>query len=618
MCGIVGFTNKGNLFENEEYVIRQMTDKVSHRGENAEGYYSANSTYLGHKRLSIRDITGGAQPMSFSDESGNKYTIVYNGEIYNTDELKGILSNEKVILTTTCDTEIILKLYIMYKEKCLELIKGIFSFCVYSEAEDILFLARDPLGVKPLFYTVIGKDIIFASEMKAILCLDAFPKVIDKEGICQLLGTGPVLPIGKCVFKGMKEVMPGNYLIFKDGNITTVRYFKLRSYEHTDNLETTIAKVRKLLTNSINSQLVSDVPIGSLLSGGLDSSIITGISALSLKAKGETDNLKTFSVDYEDSEVNFKKTDFTPDRDNKYIDIMRDKYNLNHKYIVIDNNSLYEALYDAMIARDLPSMADIDSSLYLFFKYVKKDVTVALSGEFSDEIFCGYPWFYREDTINASTFPWSISLDLREQLLNDDLKKDINLKEYVDNEYAQAVEDVPLDYTTSDKDILMKKYSYLTMQHFGLNLLIRTDRMSMASSLEVRVPFTDIDLVEYVYNIPWEMKNYGNMEKGILREAFKDVLPNEIVFRKKSPYPKTYNEKYTTLVEDMLRKIVENKDNKIQSILNIDFIKNEILNKTNEEFTRPWFGQLMLRPQLMAYIIQMEMWFREYNVEIEK
>ncbi len=261
MCGITGFTNKGKLFENEEYVIRQMTEKISHRGETAEGYYSAEFTYLGHKRLSIRDITGGAQPMSFSDANGVKYTIVYNGEIYNTDELKNILNNQNVVLSTTSDTEIILKTYILYKERCLDLIKGIFSFCIYNEKEDSLFFARDPLGVKPLFYTVIDKDIIFASEMKAILCLDVFPKVIDKEGICQLLGTGPVLPLGKCVFKGMKEVLPGHYMIFKDGNVTSVRYFKIKSYKHTDDLDTTISKVRSLLTDSINSQLVSDVPI---------------------------------------------------------------------------------------------------------------------------------------------------------------------------------------------------------------------------------------------------------------------------------------------------------------------------------------------------------------------
>ena len=296
---------------------------------------------------------------------------------------------------------------------------------------------------------------------------------------------------------------------------------------------------------------------------------------------------------------------------------MTKEFNLNHKYIVIDNNSLYETLYNAMIARDLPSMADIDSSLYLFSKYVKKDVTVALSGEYSDEIFCGYPWFYREDTKECNTFPWSISLSLRKDLLNQKYKEKINLDEYVNNAYIEALKDVPLDGTESKEDIKMKQYSYLTMYYFGLNLLNRTDRMSIASSLEVRVPFTDLDLVEYVYNIPWKIKNYGNKEKGILREAFKDILPDEVLYRKKSPYPKTYNENYTKLVEEMLEKIVNNPKNRIQEILDLEFIKKEVLQKNNNEFNRPWFGQLMRRPQLIAFIIQIEMWLREYNIEIE-
>ena len=406
-------------------------------------------------------------------------------------------------------------------------------------------------------------------------------------------------------------------MIYDKGNITNVRYYKLKSYKHRDDFKTTKMKVRKLLEDSVKEQMVSDVDLGCLLSGGLDSSIITAIASNNLNIKNEKDKLKTFSVDYEDSEKNFIKTDFTPDRDNYYIDIMKKRYNLNHKYIVIDSNSLYESLYEAMIARDLPSMADIDSSLYLFFKYVKQDVTVSLSGEYSDEIFCGYPWFYRDDAKNSNTFPWSINADLRQKILNKKYQEIINIKEYIDEEYKKALSDVPLEETNIFEDKIMKELSYLSMYYFGLNLLIRTDRMSSSHSLEVRVPFTDERLVEYVYNIPWNIKNVGGHEKGILREAFKDILPNEIVYRKKSPYPKTYNNKYTNLVEEMLKKILDNKENRIKEILDIEFIKEEILNKSNEEFNRPWFGQLMQRPQLIAYIIQIEMWLREYNSEIE-
>ena len=409
MCGIVGFTNKNNSFKEANILIKNMANKIVHRGENDEGFYSFNNVFLAHKRLSIRDLNNGHQPMSFFNNYGQKFTIIYNGEIYNTDYLKDYLEKNNIKLNTTSDTEIIIKLYILEKEECLKMIKGIYAFCIYDEENDELFLARDEFGIKPLFYSIVNNDIIFASEIKGIFEAKEVKHILDKEGLEELLGMSPVLPIGKCIFKDIREVMPGHFIKFKNGILNDTRYFKLKSYKHTDNLEDTIKKVRCLLTDSVKSQLISDVEVGTLLSGGLDSSLITAVSANYLKEKGELEKLKTFSVDYEDSIKNFQKTDFTPDRDNKYIDIMRKDYNLNHKYIVLDNESLYKSLYDAMIARDLPSMADIDSSLFLFFKNVKKDVTVALSGEYSDEIFCGYPWFYREDTINANTFPWSIS-----------------------------------------------------------------------------------------------------------------------------------------------------------------------------------------------------------------
>ncbi|MDF2865939.1 MAG: hypothetical protein K0R72_757 [Clostridia bacterium] len=550
--------------------------------------------------------------MTFTKD-GKTYTIVYNGEIYNYTEVRDILTNKDIELVTKCDTEMVLKLYMLYGNKCLKYLNGIFAFCVYEESEEKLFFARDHIGVKPLFYTIYDNEIFFASEMKSIFEYEKIPKVIDKDGICQLFGLGPARSLGSGVFKDIYEVKPGHCGTFKDGEIKLHQYFKIRSYKHTDDLDTTINKVRNLLEKSIKRQLIADVNVGAFLSGGIDSSIVTSVISNSLE---DNDKLKTFSVDYVDNDKNFKKSDFSPTRDNDFIEMMKEKYNLNHRYIVIESSKLYDELYNAMIARDLPSMADIDSSLLLLCKYVKEDVTVALSGEFADEIFCGYPWFYRKDTSSCNTFPWSISLDLRKDILNKNISSKIDIQEYVDAKYKEAIEDIPLDATSAKEDIQMKKYSYLTMFYFGLNLLDRSDRMSMQYSLEIRVPFTDYELVEYVYNIPWEMKNYMNQEKGILRAAFKDLLPEAILNRKKSPYPKTYDPKYTNLVTDTLKEILANKDNRIQELVDIEFV-NYIINSSEEEFERPWFGQLMRRTQLMAYLIQLEMWLIKYDVEIE-
>ena len=624
MCGIVGFTNKNNEIKNPKQLLVNMTEKLKKRGESSYGYYIKNNVYLGHRRLSIIDIEGGIQPMSALDNKGNNYTIVYNGEIYNTKELKNLLTAHDIILETTSDTEIILKGYIIFKEKILNYLTGIFAFVIYDENLDELFLARDQIGVKPLFYTLENNELIFASEIKAILENKKIKRVLDIEGIQKLFGIGPARMKGQTVFSNIHEIKPGYYAKFKNNEfiknnelkqvnkLKEINYYKISSYTHTDDIETTKNKIRFFLERSIKSQLVADVNVGCFLSGGVDSSIITAVASKNLNKE----ILKTFSVDYIDNDKNFIKSDFTPSRDNEYIEVMKNKFNLNHKYITLDNKLLYDSLYEAMLGRDIPSMADIDSSLLLLCREVKKDVTVSLSGEFSDEIFCGYPWFFREESLSSNTFPWSTSLNLREELLNKNIKDKVNLKKYVSDMYKEAISEVPLDETKNNKDITMKILSYLTMFYFGANLLDRSDRMSMLSSLEVRVPFADHNLVEYVYNIPWDIKNINNMEKGILRESFKDLIPEEVLFRKKSPYPKTFSPAYTNLVIQELEKILNDKDCKIRNIINIEYIREIIKNK-DDTFKVPWFGQLMQRPQLLAYLIQLEMWINEYNIEVK-
>lgn len=615
MCGIVGFTNYSKNVDNPKGLLEKMTNKLYSRGMDGFGYYISDNeqVFLGHRRLAIIDVDGGKQPMTFENENG-KYTIVYNGEIYNYKELRTFLKDNGVELVTRSDTEMVLKAYMLLEAECLSHFEGIFAFVIYEHTSGKIFMARDHIGVKPLFYTKLSGDIFFASEIKGVLEYSGIERIVDKKGLCELFGLGPARDIGSTVFKNIKEVKPGHYMTF-DGKCTVEhKYYKLRSKAHKDTVETTINKVRWLVEKSVLDQLISDVDVGIFLSGGVDSSIITAIVAN--KMKDSSEKLKTFSVDYVDNNINFKSNDFQPKRDNEFIDLMIDKYNLNHKYIVIDNKELFNGLYDAMIARDMPSMADIDSSLLIFSKEVSKEVKVALSGEFADEIFCGYPWFYREDTINSNTFPWSINLKQRQELLNKEISKNINIEEYINKVYKLAVDDVPLDNTDNEDDIRMKRLSYLTMSYFGANLLDRSDRMSMANNLEIRVPFTDYNLVEYVYNIPWTIKNYGDMEKGILREAFKDILPDEILNRKKSPYPKTYNPTYTKMVKDMLIKIIEDKNNRIKELVDIEYVKY-IIGMSEGDNLRPWFGQLMTRTQLMAYLIQMEMWIKEYSIKIE-
>lgn len=378
---------------------------------------------------------------------------------------------------------------------------------------------------------------------------------------------------------------------------------------------TTCEKVRQLLEDSIKRQLISDVPLCTFLSGGLDSSIITLYAANYCREHGLAP-LSTFSVDYVDNDKNFQKTDFQPNSDKFYIDIMQRKLNTNHKNIVLDTPELAKFLEDAMIARDLPGMADVDSSLLLFCKNVKKEATVALTGECADEIFGGYPWFFRDDALNSGTFPWSIALDERQNILNSEISKKVDLKSYIDYRYNESLDEVEILDCDSEATASMRKISHLTLNWFMQTLLDRSDRMAMYNGFELRVPFCDYRLAEYVWNIPWELKALKGREKGLLRYIMKGILPSEIVDRKKSPYPKTWNPTYLATVKNMLAKIMENKNAPINDLLNRKYIL-EILETDGSAFSRPWFGQLMTGPQLIAYLCQVNMWLEKYQPKIE-
>ncbi len=544
-----------------------------------------------------------------------EYVICYNGQIYNTKELRETLLENGFSLQGHSDTEILLKSYIYYGNDVVLHLNGIFAFAIWNSNTQELFLARDHFGIKPLFYTLTNDTLVFASEIKALFEFPGIEKILDKQGICELFGIGPSHTPGLTIFKNIYEIKPAHFAIFNKYGLHTNRYWKLKSKEHTDNLNITCEKIKYLLEDSITSQLVSDVPLCTFLSGGLDSSIITKFAADYYQKEG-LPPLDTYSIDYVDNDKNFVKSDFQPNSDNYYINLMNKNLHTNHHSIVIDTPELANALEDAMIARDMPGMADIDSSLLLFCKNVKKEMTVSLTGECADEIFGGYPWFFREDALQSGTFPWSIAISERQQLLNPSISNEVNLKKYIDFRYNESLSDVEILDSDSSETAEKRKISHLTLNWFMQTLLDRSDRMAMYNGFELRVPFCDYRLAEYVWNIPWEMKALNGREKGLLRYICRDFLPHEIVDRKKSPYPKTHNPTYLAKVRSMLSSIMENPNAPINELLNRDYII-QILESNGTAFSRPWFGQLMTGPQLMAYLCQVNMWLERYQPKIE-
>ena len=618
MCGIVGFTNfKGNgefcELRNKE-IIENMKSTLSRRGPDEEGTYISATSCLGHRRLIVIDPDNGQQPMKCTYNNCN-YVITYNGQLYNTDELRNQLIENGFSFTGHSDTEVLLKAYVFWGSNVVYKLNGIFAFAIWNESKKELFLARDHFGVKPLYYSLVNDTFVFASEIKALFEYPGIEPKLDKTSIQELIGIGPAHTPGLGMFKDIYEIKPAHFAIFNEYGLHIERYWKLKSKPHIDSFGKTCETVRYLLEDSIKRQLVSDVPLCTFLSGGLDSSIITLYASNHCK-ECNLGPLHTYSVDYVYNDKNFHRTDFQPNSDNYYINLMNKKLGTVHENIVLDTPELASYLEDAMIARDYPGMADVDSSLLLFCKNVKEKATVALTGECADEIFGGYPWFFREDSLNSNTFPWSIAIDERQKLLNPQISGKVNLKEYIDYRYNESLSQVEILGSDSDETAQKRKISHLTLNWFMQTLLDRSDRTAMYSGLELRVPFCDYRLAEYVWNIPWEIKALNGREKGLLRYVMKDLLPSEIVDRKKSPYPKTWNPTYLCKVKEMLTKIMDNKDAPINNLLNREYIL-EIINTDGSAFTRPWFGQLMTGPQLMAYLCQVNMWLEKYHPKIE-
>ena len=611
MCGIAGWVNFSESLKSNSKIIKKMTDILERRGPDSEGIYESENVLLGHRRLIVVDPEGGEQPM-IKIINGNKYVLVYNGELYNTEELRKSLLEEGYFFDSYSDTEVLLMSYIAWGVNCIKKFNGIFAFAIYDEEKERVFLARDQMGVKPLFYSINNKNIIFASEIKAILANPMVKAQIDREGITELFALGPAVIPGKAIYKNILEIAPANCLLISKENIKVWEYWKVTLQENKETVEEAAEHVRLLLFDAIKRQLVGDVPICTFLSGGLDSSAISAIAAEEFRNRGKI--LNTYSIDYKDNEKYFKSSLFQPTSDKYWAFRMAEFIKSNHKNVVLNHKDLVLALKESTLARDLPGMADVDSSLLLFCKEIRKNFVVSLSGECADEIFGGYPWYTNEEMLNAKTFPWSRAVGMRKSILNEKIKK-FNIEECAEYEYLKTLKEVPHFENEDKKNYRMKEMFYLNLKWFMVNLLNRKDRCSMYNSLEVRVPFADIRIVEYAFNLPAEIKLLHGREKGILRKALEGVLPEDVVYRKKSPYPKTHNPIYTEMVCKEMNKILSDNNSPILEIIDKKVVK-EIVDTEGKSYTTPWFGQLMTGPQLIAYLIQLNIWMKEYNVNI--
>lgn len=613
MSQIAGFYNpKSNFSENPKrnfVILEHMIKNLQAKTNDQSGYSIIEACCL-------------AQTISDYSESENKaptkliyqnqfYHIALNGEIYNIASLKEKLASFGYDVSKSTVSEIAGFAFIHYGPRFVEHLNGVFSIAIYDETQHTLYLYRDRFGVKPFYYTFLDKTIVFSSRIDTLF---EYPRVkprLDLNGINEIFTLGPAKSYGFGVFSGIYELLPGEYLVYSPSNIQKNKYYSLKSVPHNDTLEDTIEHTKALLEDSIRIQSVSDLPVCSFLSGGIDSSIVTAIYN---KYLPDNQSLCTYSFDYVDNSTHFISNSFQPSEDRPYVDIMKDYLGSDHTYLYCNYETLADLLTTSVDSRCLPTMADVDSSLIFFCSEVSKKHKVALTGECSDEIFGGYPWFHRTEMLQANTFPWMMDITFRKSLLNPEFAGALHMEQYIANSYEKSLSEVELLPSDSPLDSKKRQITYMNIKWFMQTLLDRMERAASLCGISARVPFADYRLVEYVYNTPWSMKSENGVPKSLLRAVAKPYLPEKIYNRPKSPYPKTYHPGYEKKLADQLMEILHDTASPLRSYLNIPLVKRFL--KEPKEYGQPWFGQLLAGPQMIAYLIQIDYWMRKYNLSL--
>lgn len=613
MCGIAGFFHPEGSFTSAsplyQSILKKMNQVQKHRGPDDEDLCLFPHCGLSHVRLSIIDLKTGRQPMQVF-KSRHPVTIVHNGEIYNMNEIRQKLAAKGEHFSTTSDTEVLLRAYLHYGISFLSMLNGIFACAIYDRRSDELLLFRDHFGVKPLFYAT-AKDgtLIFSSEIKGLFCYPSFSPVIDDNSLREVFGLGPAKSYGSGVFKDVKEVLPGHFLRISRNGCRMKAYWKLESHEHTDSFSKTVKQTSRLLTSAIRRQMLSDVPVCTFLSGGIDSSIVTAVCAKELQKQNQP--LDTFSFDFAGNDHYFKSNAFQPSQDRPFVEKMVAHCKTRHHFLTCSNEDMLDHLFECVRARDLPCMADVESSMLYFCRQVTVHNKVVLTGECADEVFGGYPWFHKQKCFDSPYFPWSMEPDFRSLLLKDEVAETLKLKEYIFHACQKTIAETPVLPGESPVEKRRREISYLNLRWFMATLLDRMDRTSMHCGLEARVPFADPELVSYVFNVPWEMKTPDGLVKGLLRKSAEHLVPKEILYRPKCPYPKTYHPQYESRVKQLLNEILSDSQAPVMQYLDAEKVKKWL--STPLDYGKPFYGQLMAGPQLIAYLLQVNYWLSLYR-----
>ncbi|MEV7883173.1 asparagine synthase (glutamine-hydrolyzing) [Streptomyces sp. NPDC002817] len=611
MCGIVGLVSFTQDLAHRSDLVESMRGALALRGPDAVGEWSSPRALFVPRRLAVVDLSGGHQPAVATDAAGRETVVLnYTGEVFNFAELREELRGRGHEFRDRSDTEVVLRAYQEWGPACAERLRGMFAFAVWDVRTEELVLIRDRFGIYPLFYAETPDGLAFGSEPKALFATGLVEPVVDRTGLLEALSFTPTP--GLSVFKHTREVIPGEVVRYSRAGVSRARYWNFTPREHTDDLATTERTVREMLEDIVRRQVISDVPISSMLSGGLDSS---AICALVNRSLGGGDRLQTFSMEFAYHLENFRPDEVHDSPDAPYVAKMAAHLGSEHRELLVDRDHLADREAQAAVVRahERPVAGlDMYVSLYRLSQEVRRFCTVTLTGDGSDELFGGYMWFHDPFYVKSRTFPWlgaSHQMEFLSGLLDRELFHELDFAGYTRARYEEAVAEVPLSGDETAHERRMREITYLNMTRYLRVILDRKDRLGMAASIEGRVPFCDHELAEYVYNVPWEMKVADGREKSLLRAAVRDLLPEAVLQRKKSPYPTVQDPAYRTALRAQLKEITERPGARVNDLLDPARVESVL--------TDPTYGlRAGVTRMSIEAAVQLDHWF-ESGVRVE-
>ncbi|MEU8309328.1 asparagine synthase (glutamine-hydrolyzing) [Actinomadura sp. NPDC048955] len=605
MCGITGWADWTRDLSGEGSVVTAMTRTQAPRGPDDEGTWLSRHAALGHRRLAVIDIEGGRQPMLRSGRAGEPVVITFSGEIYNFHELRGQLRSAGWSFTTRSDTEVLLTAYLQWGADLVTRLNGMYAFAIWDEHARQLLLVRDRLGIKPLYYARLGDGIIFGSEPKALLAHPGMTAEVDLEGLAELMAVPRARTPGHAVYRGMRELKPGCLVVADASGIRERRYWRLEARPHTEDFRTTTEEVRSLLTDIVNRQIVADVPVGTLLSGGIDSSAITALAAREFAGELTSYSVSVPAPARPGSDL------WRPSPDEPYARLVAERLGLKHSVVQVGTDSLVEGLDRGLRARDLPGWGDLDISMYHLFRGVRADCTVALSGESADEMFGGYTWQVDDRYVRHTSFPWMHARRQPQFLLREEVRRAIRPDDYEADRYREALAEVPHVDGEDRTGRRQREVFHLGLTRWLGALLDRKDRMSMAVGLEVRVPFADHRLAEYLFNVPADLKADGGTEKALLRRACADLLPEEIVNRPKSAYPASRDPGYVETLKNLVIEMIDEPGAPLFDLMDRARVRRAVTSELDE---LP--GPITARTSAigLSYLLELNRWLTRVRV----